>query len=88
MPVCALHEARVKLTRKDLVRLLLLWLGGIDLRLTLLAVPPRTRRASRRVLPKPPAQSGVTVGLLPHRLTQLWPGLTAVPISDMVWLIL
>jgi len=30
----------VKLTRKDLVRLLLLWLGGIDLRLTLLAVPP------------------------------------------------
>ena len=27
-------------------------------------------------------------GLLPHRLTQLWPGLTAVPISDMVWLIL
>ncbi|MEP6751824.1 MAG: MFS transporter [Candidatus Dormiibacterota bacterium] len=28
------------LTRKDLVRLLLLWLGGIDLRLTLLAVPP------------------------------------------------
>jgi CP family cyanate transporter-like MFS transporter len=30
----------VKLTRKDLVHLLLLWLGGIDLRLTLLAVPP------------------------------------------------
>jgi CP family cyanate transporter-like MFS transporter len=30
----------VKLTRADLVRLLLLWLGGIDLRLTLLAVPP------------------------------------------------
>jgi CP family cyanate transporter-like MFS transporter len=30
----------VKLTRKDWVRLLLLWLGGIDLRLTLLAVPP------------------------------------------------
>ena len=30
----------MKLTRKDLVRLLLLWLGGIDLRLTLLAVPP------------------------------------------------
>jgi len=30
----------VKLTRKDLVRLLLLWLGGIGLRLTLLAVPP------------------------------------------------
>jgi len=30
----------VKLSRKDLVRLLLLWLGGIDLRLTLLAVPP------------------------------------------------
>ena len=28
------------LTRKDLVRLLLLWLGGMDLRLTLLAVPP------------------------------------------------
>jgi CP family cyanate transporter-like MFS transporter len=30
----------VKLTRKDWVRLLLLWLGGINLRLTLLAVPP------------------------------------------------
>jgi MFS transporter, CP family, cyanate transporter len=30
----------VKLTRADLVRLLLLWLGGIDLRLTMLAVPP------------------------------------------------
>ncbi len=30
----------MKLTRKDVVRLLLLWLGGIDLRLTLLAVPP------------------------------------------------
>ena len=30
----------MKLTRKDWVRLLLLWLGGIDLRLTLLAVPP------------------------------------------------
>ena len=30
----------MKLSRKDLVRLLLLWLGGIDLRLTLLAVPP------------------------------------------------
>jgi CP family cyanate transporter-like MFS transporter len=30
----------VKLTRKEWVRLLLLWLGGIDLRLTLLAVPP------------------------------------------------
>ena len=30
----------MQLTRKDLVRLLLLWLGGIDLRLTLLAVPP------------------------------------------------
>jgi CP family cyanate transporter-like MFS transporter len=30
----------VKLTRKDWVRLLLLWLGGIDIRLTLLAVPP------------------------------------------------
>ena len=30
----------MKLTRKDLIRLLLLWLGGIDLRLTLLAVPP------------------------------------------------
>ena len=29
-----------KLTRKDWVRLLLLWLGGIDLRLTMLAVPP------------------------------------------------
>src|SRR5712692_7147962 len=30
----------VRLTRKDWVRLLLLWLAGIDLRLTLLAVPP------------------------------------------------
>jgi CP family cyanate transporter-like MFS transporter len=30
----------MKLTRADWVRLLLLWLGGIDLRLTLLAVPP------------------------------------------------
>ena len=30
----------MKLTRIDWVRLLLLWLGGIDLRLTLLAVPP------------------------------------------------
>jgi CP family cyanate transporter-like MFS transporter len=30
----------LKLTRKDWVRLLLLWLGGIDLRLTMLAVPP------------------------------------------------
>ena len=30
----------MRLTRKDLVHLLLLWLGGIDLRLTLLAVPP------------------------------------------------
>jgi len=30
----------LRLTRKDWVRLLLLWLGGIDLRLTLLAVPP------------------------------------------------
>jgi MFS transporter, CP family, cyanate transporter len=30
----------LKITRKDLVRLLLLWLGGIDLRLTMLAVPP------------------------------------------------
>ena len=30
----------MKLTRRDLVLLLLLWLGGVDLRLTLLAVPP------------------------------------------------
>ncbi|HEV2217365.1 MAG TPA: MFS transporter [Candidatus Dormibacteraeota bacterium] len=30
----------MKLTRADWVRLLLLWLGGADLRLTLLAVPP------------------------------------------------
>lgn len=30
----------MRLTRKDWVRLLLLWLGGIDTRLTLLAVPP------------------------------------------------
>jgi len=32
--------AGVKLTRADWVRLLLLWLGGIDIRLTMLAVPP------------------------------------------------
>jgi CP family cyanate transporter-like MFS transporter len=30
----------VRLTRTDWVRLLLLWLGGIDVRLTMLAVPP------------------------------------------------
>jgi CP family cyanate transporter-like MFS transporter len=30
----------MRLTRKDWVRLFLLWLGGIDLRLTMLAVPP------------------------------------------------
>src|SRR6195256_1126859 len=30
----------MRLSRADFVRLLLLWLGGIDLRLTLLAVPP------------------------------------------------
>jgi len=30
----------VRLTRTEWVRLLLLWLGGIDLRLTMLAVPP------------------------------------------------
>ncbi|HZQ48987.1 MAG TPA: MFS transporter [Candidatus Dormibacteraeota bacterium] len=30
----------MRLTRADGVRLLLLWLGGVDLRLTLLAVPP------------------------------------------------
>jgi MFS transporter, CP family, cyanate transporter len=30
----------VKFTRRDGARLLLLWLGGIDLRLTMLAVPP------------------------------------------------
>src|SRR5437588_837968 len=30
----------MRLTRADVVRLLLLWLGGIDLRLTMLAVPP------------------------------------------------
>jgi len=30
----------VRLTRADWVRLVLLWLGGIDLRLTMLAVPP------------------------------------------------
>ena len=30
----------MRLTRKDWVRLLLLWLGGIDIRLTMLAVPP------------------------------------------------
>jgi MFS transporter, CP family, cyanate transporter len=30
----------VRLTRRDVVHLLLLWLGGIDIRLTMLAVPP------------------------------------------------
>lgn len=30
----------MRLTRADIVRLILLWLGGIDLRLTMLAVPP------------------------------------------------
>src|SRR5437763_16443289 len=30
----------MRLTRAEWVRLLLLWLGGIDLRLTMLAVPP------------------------------------------------
>jgi MFS transporter, CP family, cyanate transporter len=30
----------VRLTRADWVRLLMLWLGGIDMRLTMLAVPP------------------------------------------------
>ena len=30
----------MRLTRLDAVRLLLLWLGGVDLRLTMLAVPP------------------------------------------------
>src|SRR5258708_22909409 len=30
----------MRLTRADWVRLLLLWLGGIDLRLMMLAVPP------------------------------------------------
>ena len=30
----------MRLTRTDGVRLLLLWLGGIDIRLTMLAVPP------------------------------------------------
>ena len=30
----------MRLTRTDWVRLLLLWLGGITLRLTMLAVPP------------------------------------------------
>ena len=30
----------MRLTRRDMVRLLLLWLAGIDLRLTMLAVPP------------------------------------------------
>src|SRR5216684_5209580 len=38
--VDAAGAPRVRLTRRDWVRLLLLWLGGIDLRLTLLAVPP------------------------------------------------
>ena len=30
----------MRLTRTDWVRLLLLWLGGVDIRLTMLAVPP------------------------------------------------
>jgi len=30
----------LRLTRRDVVHLLLLWLGGIDIRLTMLAVPP------------------------------------------------
>src|SRR5690349_15573026 len=30
----------MKLTRADWTRLVLLWLGGVDMRLTLLAVPP------------------------------------------------
>ena len=30
----------MRLTRADGLRLLLLWLGGVDLRLTMLAVPP------------------------------------------------
>ncbi|TMC98156.1 MAG: MFS transporter [Chloroflexi bacterium] len=30
----------MRLTRRDVVHLLLLWLGGIDIRLTMLAVPP------------------------------------------------
>ena len=30
----------MRLTRADVIHLLLLWLGGIDLRLTMLAVPP------------------------------------------------
>ena len=30
----------MKLTRADWVRLFLLWLGGVDIRLTLLAIPP------------------------------------------------
>ena len=32
----------MRLTRADVIHLLLLWLGGIDLRLTMLAVPPLT----------------------------------------------
>src|SRR6266571_6908922 len=35
-----LYERAVKLTRTDWVRLFLLWLGGVDIRLTLLAIPP------------------------------------------------
>jgi CP family cyanate transporter-like MFS transporter len=34
------HEARPGLRRRDLLNLALLWLGGFDLRVTLLAVPP------------------------------------------------
>src|SRR2546422_1758536 len=36
----AQYARALRLTRADWVRLLLLWLGGIDLRLTRLAVPP------------------------------------------------
>ena len=41
----------MKLTRKDWIRLLLLWLGGIDLRLTMLAVPPCSEIPAAPVAP-------------------------------------
>src|SRR5260370_16422476 len=34
------RDEAMRLTRAEVVRLILLWLAGVDLRLTLLAVPP------------------------------------------------
>lgn len=39
----------MRFTRADVVRLILLWLGGIDLRLTMLAVPPLIPRIHREL---------------------------------------